>query len=106
MDDWLARRGRTRAAITEVLSNADLVGHILRGHIGPSTLVAASAVSKVFLQACNDDTAAALFTGGLTKGRLIVLFALTNREADALPRSQLSRRGGGFFYLCEGLAAN
>ena len=100
--DALARRARTRAAISAVVSNTDLVRHILRGNVGASTLVAASAVSRAFLEACDDESvvkAAALYAGRITKGILIRLFCLSNREADALPHTTHDRRGGGFYFL-------
>ena len=43
------KKMRTHAVMRDVLSDLDLVAHILRGNLGPSTLVAASAVSTVGL---------------------------------------------------------
>lgn len=98
---YVARRQRRVAVINEALSNPDIVACILRGNVGPSTFAVASEVSRVWLGVCRSDEtvlrAVALFQGGLTKAKLIHLFA--TREVDALPRTQHALARGGAYYL-------
>ena len=97
------KRMRTHAVMRDVLSDLDLVAHILAGNIGPSAFVAASLVSKGWLSVCRTDErvlrGAAQYQGGLTKGTLIKLFAISSCVADALPRTSHKRFGGGTYYL-------
>ena len=99
---YIARRQRRVAVMNEALSNPDIVACILRDNVGPSTFAAASEVSRVWLGVCRSDKtvlrAVALFQGGLTKGKLTHLFAITGREADALPHEQHACRGGRCTY--------
>ena len=41
----------------------------------------------------------ATYQGGLTKGVFMKLFAITSKEADALPRTTHKRFGGGVYFL-------
>ena len=51
----MMKRRAKWAAYEAVLSNPDLVAHILSGTIGPSTYVAASLVSKAWRDACRAE---------------------------------------------------
>ena len=97
------KRMRTHAVMRDVLSDLDLIAHILAGSIGPSAFVAATLVSKGWLSVCRTDErvlrGAALYQGGLTKGTLIKLFAISSCVADALPRTSHARYGGGTYFL-------
>jgi len=101
-NDWCAKRRRARAAASAVLSNPDLVACILR-HTGPSTFAVASQVCHAWLVACRYDEsvlrAVALYQGGLNKAKLTHLFAISWREADALPRTKHARAGGGAYFV-------
>jgi len=87
----IQRSRRRRVAIDAVMSNPDIVTHILRSHIGPSTFVAASRVCKVWHAVCRSDEHAlrrvALYQGGLTRTALRGLFGLTSVEAAAYPHT-------------------
>ena len=104
------KRMRTHAVMRDVLSDLDLVAHILAGNIGPSAFVAASLVSKGWLSVCRTDErvlrGAAQYQGGLTKGTLSKLFAISSCVADALPRSSHARYGGGTYFLYREAAVN
>ena len=104
------KRMRTHAVMRDVLSDLDLVAHILAGNIGPSAFVAASLVSKGWLSVCRTDErvlrGAAQYQGGLTKGTLIKLFAISSCVADALPRTSHARYGGGTYFLYGEAAIN
>ena len=95
-------RGKQIAA-EAVLSNADLVAHILSGTVGPSTYFAASLVSKAWHAACRADETllrlVALYQGGLTRTVFTRLFALTQTEAEGLPHAVKRRPMGGVYYL-------
>ena len=97
------KRVRVRAVMESVLADADLVGVILAGNVGPSAFAAVSCVCKTWAMVCKTDErvvrGAALYTGGLTKSALMKLFAISSQEADALPRSTHKRFGGGTYYL-------
>ena len=92
-----------QAAASEVLSNPDLVAHVLSGTVGPSTYFAASLVSKAWHAACRADETllrlVALYQGGLTRTVFVRLFALTQREAEAMPYTVKRRPLGGVYYL-------
>ena len=93
------KRVRVCAVMEGVLADADLVGVILAGNVGPSAFAAASCVCKTWATVCKTDErvvrGAALYTGGLTKSALMKLFAISSQEADALPRSTHKRFGEG-----------
>ena len=97
-----SRRERV-AAIDAVMSNPDLVSHILRSPIGPSTFVAASRVCKVWHAVCRSDEHAlrrvSLYQGGLTRTALRGLFALTSAEAEMYPHNVHQRVGGGRYFV-------
>ena len=97
------KRVRVCAVMEGVLADADLVGVILAGNVGPSAFAAVSCVCKTWATVCKTDKrvvrGAALYTGGLTKSALMKLFAISSQEADALPRSAHKRFGGGSYYL-------
>ena len=101
---------RTRAAIDAVVSDGDLMALILSQGLGPASFTAASLVCKVWLSVCRSDErvlrGVALYQGGLTKGAFMKLFALTSKEADALPRSSHMRYGGGCYFLYRGDAVD
>ena len=102
--DMNANQGhRTRIAIDAVVSDVDLVALILAGNIGPSGFAAASLVCKAWLSVCREDErvlrGVAAYQGGLTKGVFMKLFAVSSREADALPRAKCLRFGGGHYFL-------
>ena len=80
------------SVVSAVCSNVDLVGLILLGNVGASTLVAASEVSTAWLAAASDPRV-------VTKTVLMRLLAVTPRQADALPRTQHVRRRGGHYFL-------
>lgn len=100
---WCAKRQRTWAVANAALCNSDLVACILRGNVGPSTFAVASEVSKAWLAACREDPtvlrAVAHYQGGLTKSKLIHLFAITGRKIEDLPHTTHARRGGGTYSL-------
>ena len=95
---YFARRRRRNAVTNEALSNPDIVACVLRGNVGPSTFASASAVSRVWLSACRSDESVlrgvALFQGELTRAKITHLFAILDREANALPHE---RRSGCLF---------
>ena len=96
----LAQRRRT-TAVDAVLSNQDLVAHILRSGIGPSTFVAAGGVCKAWRAVCRSDEAVlrcvAMYQGGLTRTAFRGLFGLTSAEAAAYPHIVRRRFGGGSY---------
>ena len=91
------------AAVDAVISDDDLVTLILCQGIGPASFVAACMVCKSWLRVCRSDErvlrGVALYTGALTKGEFMKLFAVTSGEADVLPRSSHRRYGGGSYFL-------
>ena len=101
---------RTQAAIDAVVSDDDLLALILSQGIGPASFTAASLACKSWLSVCRSDErilrGVALYQGGLTKGAFMKLFALTSKEADALPRSSHRRYGGGSYFLYRGDAVD
>ena len=86
-----------------VLSNPDLVAHVLMGTIGPSTYFAASLVSKAWHAACRADETllrlVALYQGGLTRTLFRRLFVLTHDEVKALPHAVRRRPLVGPYYI-------
>ena len=94
---------RIRGAGDAVLSNSDIVAHILRGTIGPSTYFAASLVCKAWHAACRADETllrlVALYQGGLTRTLFRRLFVLTHDEVKALPHAVRRRPVLGPYYL-------
>ena len=98
----MARRS-TGSAGDAVLSNLDLVAHILRGTIGPSTYYAASLVCKAWYVACRADETllrlVALYQGGLTRTIFQRLFALSHEQVRALPHAVRRRPLAGPYYL-------
>ena len=86
-----------------VLSNPDLVAHILSGTIGPSTYFSASLVGKAWLVACRSNETllrlVALYQGGLTRTMFTRLFALTQKEVLAMPHTVRRRPLGGVYYI-------
>ena len=101
---WLkATRGDAHPAAADVLSDADLISHILRGYVGPSTFVAASRVCKTWHHVCRSDEVllrrVALYQGGVTKSIFCGLFAVSPTEATALPHSTRHRARGGAFFV-------
>lgn len=96
-------RKRTRAAVGIVCSDPDLVALILRRNIGVSTWGNASLVCKEWLSVCRGDEGvlrgAALYTGGLTKGAFLKLFAVPLSEVAMLPHTMHRRYGGGSYFL-------
>ena len=99
----LGWRRRWCAAVGAVVSDDDLVALILSQGIGPASFGAASLVCKSWLCACRSDErvlrGVARYQGGLTKGAFMKLFAITSKEADALPHSLHKRYGGGTYFL-------
>jgi len=104
------KRQRTRLAVSSVVLSPDLVTLILTDNIGPITFAAASLVCKVWLSVCRSDAAVlrgvALYQGGLTKHVFTKLFAVTYREAEALPHTTHKRHGGGTYFLYREAAVN
>jgi hypothetical protein len=100
---YVARRRRRVAATNAALSNPDIVACILRGNVGPSTFAVASEVCRAWLAVCRSDATVlrdvAMFQGGLTKAKLKHLFAISDRAADALPRTLHARHGGDTYQL-------
>jgi hypothetical protein len=98
-----ARRISIIEAIANVMSNADLVTHILSGTIGPTTLVAASRVCKLWHSVCRSDETvvrlAALYQGGVIKTIFCGLFALTPLEAATLAHTVHHHRSGRLYYV-------
>ena len=104
IEEMYRRMERTeRTAVLAVVSNPDLIAHVLTGNIGPSTLVAASEVCSTWLEVCRSDgellRRTALYAGGVTKGTLMGLFAISSQDANALPRTTRPRYPNGFYYL-------
>ena len=93
-----------------VCSDPDLVALILRGNVGMSTFESVSLVCKTWLGTCRRDEAllreVALYTGGMTKGLFLKLFAVTSTEAAALPHTVHKRYGGGSYFLYGQAAVN
>ena len=96
-------RKRESVAGARVLSNPDLVAHILSGTIGPSTYFAASLVCRAWHAACRSDETllrlVALYQGGLTRTLFRSLFALTQQEVESLPHIVRRRPVSGTYYL-------
>ena len=89
-----------------VLANEDLVHLILRqARLRPSTFVAVSRVCKTWRRVCLRDESllvkAACECEFMTKTVVMGLFALSNKEANKLPRSVRPRCAGGFMYRYE-----
>ena len=99
----LVWKRRWCAAVDAVVSDDDLVALILSQGVGPTSFAAASLVCKSWLRACRSDErvlrGVARYQGGLTKGAFMKLFAITSKEADALPHSLHKRYGGGTYFL-------
>ena len=72
-------------AIAAVAMDIDLVSHILRGNIGPSTFATASCVCKAWHSVCRNDPrvlrSVAMYTGGLTTTVFCGLFAIPWKSA-------------------------
>ena len=92
-------------AAQAVLESEDVLS-IVHKYIEPEAAVAVARVSRDVRSAQRavlraDPTLLGRIAnnaGGLTKGRLMGWFGLSSKEADALPRAQYVRRGGGGFY--------
>ena len=101
--DETSARQRRRAAYSAVLTNADLVGSILRGSIGPSTWGLVGQVCRAWREVCRSDEVAlrmvALYQGGLTKGVFCGLFALSPAEATAFAHTIHCSSRGHVYYL-------
>ena len=101
---------KSSVAIDAVLSDDDLVALILSRGIGPASFTAASLVCKAWLRVCRSDErvlrGVAGYQGGLTKSGFMKLFAISSKEADALPRSTHKRYGGGSYFLYRGDAVD
>ena len=91
------------SAMTDVVSDPDLISLILIGNVGPSTFATASLVSKAWRGVCMSDErivrSIAWYQGGLTKGVFTKLFALSSSSADILPRTSHRRYAGGIYFL-------
>ena len=91
------------SAITNVVSDPDLISLILMGNVGPSSFATASLVSKAWRSVCMTDEriirSVACYQGGLTKGTFTKLFALSSSDADVLPRTTHRRYAGGIYFL-------
>ena len=100
--DMLSGHERT-TAIDTVVSDHDLMSVILRGPMGMTGFERVQMVCKVWLGVCRSDAVllrgVALYTGGLTKGAFMKLFAVSPAAADELPRTTHKRYGGGSYYL-------
>ena len=96
-------RPRPREAGDAVLTNPDLVAHVLTGTVGPSTFAAASRVSKAWHAACRTNEKVlrlvALYQGGVTRSIFAGLFGVPYREAITLPHTTHRRPNGGVYYL-------
>lgn len=99
---------RRHATIDAVLSNPDLIAHILRSNVGPSTFVAARRICRAWLAVCRTDEsvlrAVALFQGGLTRTAFRGLFGFTSAESHEYAHTKRLRFGGGEYYLYTQLA--
>ena len=99
----MSLRHARSGAIEAVLSNEDLLAHILGGNIGPTTFVAISRVCKSWHAVARTNEAVlrlvALYQGGLTKTVFCGLFAVAPRDAVLLPHSVHRRRHGGSYHL-------
>ena len=91
------------SAITDVVSDPDLISLILIGNVGPTTFATASLVSKAWRSVCMTDErilrSVAWYQGGLTKGVFTKLFAVPSSGADNLPRTSHRRYAGGIYFL-------
>ena len=90
-------------AITTVVTDLDLVSHIFRGNIGPSTYVTAATVCKAWHSACRNDPrvlrSVALYQGGLTTTAFCGLFAIPWKSAIRhFPHEMRMRIRDGFEY--------
>jgi hypothetical protein len=84
------------------MSNADLVYVMLHGNIGPNTLAIASQVCKTWREVCSMEAvmrAAALYTGGVTRGVFCGMFAVSFRESRAFPHEERKSGNGRTYYL-------
>ena len=86
-----------------VLGNEDLVVKILMElPLQPDMYVKLGRVCKAWRNACRRDECLLMSSiracEYLTKGMVVGLFGLTNREADRLARETCWRRGGGIMY--------
>ena len=95
---------RRFASNKEALDNPDILACIFR-NLGPSTFADASTICKAWHAVCRTDStvlrAVALFQGGLTKAKLIHLFALEPDQVFNLPQTRMKRLNGGFYFLFE-----
>lgn len=92
------------------MSSDDLLKNILSlASLFPEEFVAASRVSKSWRRACLEDASIMLRSARLprflTKRVLMGLLALSNEEANKLPRDTRPRWGGGFMYMYRGHVA-
>jgi len=101
----VSRREHAHRVVASVVSNADLIEHILMGNVGPSAFVAASGVCKMWNGVCRSSESllrqVALYQDGLTKKYFCGLFAITPGDARHIIhtthlRSSLS---GGMFCI-------
>ena len=100
---YITNRKRRVAVMNEALSNPDVLACILRGNVGPSTFAVVSEVSRGWRAVCRSDVtvlrAVALYQGGLTRAKLVHLFAIAWNEARNLPCTGHLRHGGGTYYI-------
>lgn len=94
---------RRAAATREALGNPDILACILRDNVGPSTFAAVSEVCRAWRAVCRSDPtvlrSVALYQGGLTRGKLMHLFAITQCEAKSLPYKAHTRYDGATYYV-------
>ena len=94
---------RRAAATREALSNPDILACILRNNVGPSTFAAVSEVCRAWRAVCRSDPtvlrAVALYQGGLTRAKLVHLFAITQNAAKSLPFVAHTRYDGATCYI-------
>jgi len=100
---------RQCCAVSDVLSNMDLISLVLRS-IDPRTYVHARRVCKAWLDVCRSDEAVlrgvSQYHGKMTKSRVIDLWALSSQQADSLPRTIHPRYRGGIFFLYDDAAVD
>lgn len=99
----LRRHAPSTKAVAAVFENEDLLGLILQHSVTtPRDFVMVSRVGRVWHATCMRDAHLALqaakMVRHLSKCALMGLLGLSNEEADAMPRSVVDRRGGGFMY--------
>ena len=94
---------RRVAATGEVLSNPDILACILRDNVGPSTFAVVSEVCRAWRDVCRSDPtvlrSVALYQGGLTRAKLLHLFAITQNAAKSLPYIAHTRYDGAIYYV-------